>query len=122
MLNRFKKIFNGYTPTEQEAQFISIVDGLLKHPKTSIKMTPLTDKYYLSNPKLHYWIMIKDSGIQINNSKFYCAKNIHPKAYNLIVSKVQEVMEVERQDFEDHIFKRESDMLNGVLGTLNKGL
>ena len=44
----FKRFFK-YTPTTQEQQFIDIVDKLLQHPKTSIKMTPLTDKYFLIN-------------------------------------------------------------------------
>jgi len=44
----FKRFFK-YTPTQQEQQFIDIVDKLLAHPKTSLRMTPLTDKYFLIN-------------------------------------------------------------------------
>ena len=44
----FKKLFQ-YTPTAQEQQFIDIIAKLLDHPKTSLKMTPLTDKYFLIN-------------------------------------------------------------------------
>jgi hypothetical protein len=44
----FKNFFK-YTPTQQEQQFIDIVAKLLEHPKTSLRMTPLTDKYFLIN-------------------------------------------------------------------------
>jgi hypothetical protein len=115
MFKRLYNYWNGHTPTEQEQQFIDIVQDLLKHPKTTIKMTPQTHKYYLSNVQKHYFIMIKDSGIQITNSKFSFAKNLHPKTYNIILNLVDAVMEVDRQAFEDKIFQNESKMLEKVL-------
>ena len=48
----FKRFFK-YTPTQQEQQFIDIVAKLLAHPKTSLRMTPLTDKYFLINDQKH---------------------------------------------------------------------
>ena len=38
-----------YKPDLQETQFINIVDDLLKHPKTTVVMTPLTNKYFVIN-------------------------------------------------------------------------
>jgi hypothetical protein len=108
-------IFNRHTPTEQEQQFIDIVQELLKHPKTTIRMTPQTHKYYLSNVPKHYEVMIKDSGIQITNSKFFCAKNLHPKTYSMILNLVDDVMEIDRQKSEDKIFQNETEMLGKVL-------
>ena len=113
----FKSLFK-HTPTDQEQQFITIVQELLKHPKTTIRMTPQTHKYYISNVQKHYEIMIKDSGIQITNSKFFCAKNLHPKTYNVIVELVHKVMEVDRQKSEDKIFKNETKMLESVISNL----
>lgn len=111
----YSYLFNRHTPTEQEQQFIDIVQDLLKHPKTTIKMTPQTHKYYLSNAPKHYFILIKDSGIQITNSKFSFAKNLHPKTYSMILNIVDEVMENDRQTFEDKVFQNESKMLDKVL-------
>ena len=65
----FKKFFK-YTPTPQEQQFIDIVIKLLAHPKTSLKMTPLSDKYFIINEQKHYYILLKQTGIQLTNSKF----------------------------------------------------
>lgn len=113
----FGKLFK-HTPTDQEQQFINIVDGLLKNPSTTIKMTPLTDKYFLSNDKNHYYAVIKENGIQVTNTKFSFAKSLHPKTYNMIVDKIHGVMEVERQKFEDQIFQNETEMLNNVLSNL----
>lgn len=113
----FKRFFK-YTPTVQEQQFIDIVAKLLDHPKTSLKMTPLTDKYFLINEQKHYYILLKENGIQITNSKFSFAKSLHSKAYDMIVKNIHAHMEVNRQALEDKLFKNETNMLETVLNNL----
>jgi hypothetical protein len=113
----FKKLFK-YTPTPQEQQFIDIVSKLLEHPKTSLKMTPLTDKYFLINEQKHYYILLQNSGIQLTNSKFSFCKSIHPKAYDMVIKNIHTHMEVNRQSLEDKLFKNETTMLDTVLNNL----
>ncbi len=113
----FSKFFK-YTPTSQEQQFIDIVDKLLVHPKTSLKMTPLTDKYFLINEQKHYYVLLKENGIQITNSKFSFAKSLHPKAYDMIINTIHAHIEQNRQALEDRLFKNETDTLNAVLNNL----
>lgn len=113
----FGKLFS-HTPTPQEQQFIDIVEGLLRNPDTVIKMTPLTDKYFLANDKNHYYALIKENGIQVTNTKFSFAKSLHPKTYNMIINMIHDVMEVDRQKFEDQIFQNETEMLNNVIAKL----
>ena len=113
----FRKFFK-YTPTSQEQQFIDIVAKLLEHPKTSLKMTPLTDKYFLINEQKHYYVLLKENGIQITNSKFSFAKSLHPKAYSIIVNNIHAHMEENRQILEDKLFVNETNMLNTVLTSL----
>ena len=113
----FKRLFK-YTPTQQEQQFIDIVTKLLAHPKTSLKMTPLTDKYFLINEQKHYYVLLKENGIQITNSKFSFAKSLHPKAYDMIISVIHDHLETNRQALEDKLFKNETDTLNAVLTSL----
>ena len=114
MFKRFLK----YTPTSQEQQFIDIVDKLLAHPKTSLKMTPLTDKYFLINEQKHYYVLLKQNGIQITNSKFSFAKSLHPKAYDMIINGIHTHMEENRQALEDKLFINETNMLDKVLTSL----
>lgn len=113
----FKNLFK-YTPTQQEQQFIDIVNKLLQHPKTSLRMTPLTDKYFLINEQKHYYVLLKQNGIQITNSKFSFAKSLHPKAYDIIISMIHDNMEKSRQTLEDRLFKNETDTLDAVLSNL----
>lgn len=113
----FKKYFK-YIPTPQEQQFIDIVAKLLEHPKTSLRMTPLTDKYFLINEQKHYYVLLKENGIQITNSKFSFAKSLHPKAYDVIISMIHDNMETSRQALEDRLFKNETIMLESVLSNL----
>jgi hypothetical protein len=113
----FKRFFK-YTPTQQEQQFIDIVNKLLLHPKTSLRMTPLTDKYFLINEQKHYYVLLKENGIQITNSKFSFAKSLHPKAYDMIIETIHSHIEVNRQALEDKLFKNETDTLDAVLNNL----
>jgi len=113
----FKNLFK-YTPTQQEQQFIDIVNKLLAHPKTSLRMTPLTDKYFLINEQKHYYVLLKENGIQITNSKFSFAKSLHPKAYDMIINIIHAHIEENRQALEDRLFKNETDTLNAVLNNL----
>jgi len=113
----FKRFFK-YTPTQQEQQFIDIVTKLLAHPKTSLRMTPLTDKYFLINEQKHYYVLLKNNGIQITNSKFSFAKSLHPKAYDMIIESINTRMEEDRQALEDKLFVKETNMLEKVLNSL----
>lgn len=113
----FKKLFK-YTPTQQEQQFIDIITKLLEHPKTSLRMTPLTDKYFLINEQKHYYVLLKENGIQITNSKFSFAKSIHPKAYDMVIKNIHAHIELNRQILEDKLFKNETTMLDTVLNSL----
>ena len=113
----FKRFFK-YTPTQQEQQFIDIVAKLLAHPKTSLRMTPLTDKYFLINEQKHYYVLLKQNGIQITNSKFSFAKSLHPKAYDMIINGIHSHMEENRQALEDKLFVNETNMLDKVLTSL----
>ena len=113
----FKKLFQ-YTPTAQEQQFIDIIAKLLDHPKTSLKMTPLTDKYFLINEQKHYYILLQNSGVQLTNSKFSFCKSLHPKAYDMVVKNIHDHIEINRQALEDKLFVNETNMLDTVLNNL----
>jgi ribonucleotide reductase beta subunit family protein with ferritin-like domain len=117
----FKKLF-AYTPTEQEQQFIDIVEDLLIHPKTVVKMTPLTDKFFVINEQKQYFVLLKDEGIQVTNTKFSFAKTIHPKAYDYIIDKLNQWIEQDRQMLEDQIFQKESQILMEVRTKLAMGI
>jgi hypothetical protein len=113
----FKRFFK-YTPTQQEQQFIDIVTKLLDHPKTSLRMTPLSNKYFLINEQKHYYVLLKENGIQITNSKFSFAKSLHPKAYDMIINTIHTHIEENRQALEDKLFVNETNMLNTVITNL----
>ena len=115
MFTKLKKQLFGYTPTHQESQFINIVENLLEHPKTSLKMSPVSNMYFIINDELHYYILIKDYGIQLTNTKFSFAKSIHPKAYDTLIETIHSYIESDRQALEAKIFKNESDILDKVL-------
>jgi hypothetical protein len=119
MFKKIKNRFFMYEPTSQESQFVEIIDSLLKHKDTKIEMTPLTDKYYISNLPLRYDVMVNVNGIQVTNSVFSIAKNLHLKVHAIIIKKIHVAMEKDRAISEERIFKRESNMLEIVIKSLN---
>jgi ribonucleotide reductase beta subunit family protein with ferritin-like domain len=109
----FKKLFK-YTPTTQEQQFIDIAQDLLNHPDTVVRMTFSSRKYFLTNEKKHYYMMLQHSNVQITNTKFSFCKSIHEKAYDMILELVHDFIEKDRQALEDQIFDNENKMLEQV--------
>ena len=109
----FKKLF-AYKPTEQEQQFIDIVKDLLNHPDTVVRMTFCSRKYFLTNEKKHYYMMLQWPNVQVTNTKFSFCKSMHPKAYDMILDLVHDYIEKDRQALEDHIFANENKMLEQV--------
>jgi hypothetical protein len=95
----FKKLFK-YTPTTQEQQLLDIAQDLLNHPDTVVRMTFSSRKYFLTNEKKHYYMMLQHSNVQITNTKFSFCKSIHEKAYDIAL--------------EDQIFDNENKMLEQV--------
>ena len=67
----------------------------------------------------HYYILLRDSGIQLTNSKFSFSKSLHPKAYEVIVNNIHAHLENDRQILENKLFVNETNMLDKVLGSLD---
>ena len=68
--------------------------------------------------RTYYYVLLKENGIQITNSKFSFAKSLHPKAYDMIINNIHAHMEENRQILEDKLFVNETNMLNTVLTSL----
>ena len=113
----FEKLFK-YEPTEQENEFIEIVKDLLKHPDTAVRMSFYSRKYFLTNEKKHYHMMLQYPNIQVTNTKFSFCKSMHPKAFDIVLEIVNTFIEKDRQALEDQIFQNEKNMLREVRNNL----
>jgi len=91
---------------------------MLVDPKTSLRMAPVTNRYFIINEQRHYYILLKDCGIQLTNTKFSFTKSMHPKAYDIIISNIHNHIEEHRQILEDKLFKNEMEMLDSILSKL----
>lgn len=108
-----KRLFT-YKPTEQEQQFIDIVTDLLNHPNTVVRMSFYSRKYFITNEKKHYHMMLQYPNIQVTNTKFSFCKSMHPKAFDMVIKLVHDYIEKDRQALEDQIFQNENNMLREV--------
>lgn len=109
----FEKLFE-YKPTEQENEFIELVKDLLNHPDTVVRMSFYSRKYFLTNEKKHYHMMLQSPNIQVTNTKFSFCKSMHPKAFDMVLKIVNTFIEKDRQILEDQIFQNENNMLREV--------
>ena len=106
--------FFKYKPTEQEVQLMELIDKMLAHPATEVKLTPLSKKNIIVNEELHYYILLKNNCMQVVNTKFTIIKNLHENAYEMIIDKLYQYVEDDRQKIEDLMFQNETCMLNEV--------
>jgi hypothetical protein len=114
-----KKLFT-YTPTEQEQQFIDVINELLENKGTILKMTPVSNKYFIINEEKHYYILLKECGIQITNTKFSISKILNSKAYDIIIKNIHSHIEKDRQNLENILFSNEKIILSNILENLEK--
>ena len=107
-----------YKPTEQETQFLNIIEKLLEHPKTSVKTSSFSSKYFLINEQKHYYVLLQPNVIQLTNSKFSLIKNVHQRAYDMMIDKINTHVSINRKQLEDTLFANETKILNNVIENL----
>lgn len=109
-----KKFIPKYKPNEQEQLILTIIQNLCKDPYTDIKMAPISDRYYLINKQLEYWIKVQENFISITNHKFTFTSHSHHAFHSLVVSTIRRSIEQDRVDFESTVFQNEVNLLKTI--------
>jgi hypothetical protein len=117
-MNLFKnvkiKMFPAYKPTESETLVVDIVKSLLEDEITECITAPISQKYYVTNKKLNYYVKISYDTVIITNHKFSYTIKSPLKFHELLCDIVLEYIEKDREKFEKTVFENEIDLLTNI--------
>lgn len=114
-LNKIKlRIFPSYKPTETEELVIDIINLLFGDEKTECITAPISNKYYITNKKLNYYIKVDISTIVITNHKFSYVVQSPLPFYEIICDIIREYIEKDRAEFEKTVFQNEVELLTNI--------
>jgi hypothetical protein len=117
-MNIITKIKNIIKPPyklgETEQLLSDIVNLMCEQEDTDFMMAPTVGKYYVSNRQMEYYIVINDFGIAITNHKFSFERSISSNFSSLLIKRVQESMDIDREAFEKDVFRNQLDLLEDI--------
>ena len=117
-MNIITKIKNIIKPPyklgETEQLLSDIVNLMCEQEDTDFMMAPTVGKYYVSNRQMEYYIVINDFGIAITNHKFSFERSITSTFSTLLIKRVQESMDIDREAFEKDVFRNQLDLLSDI--------
>lgn len=115
MINKLReKFFPSYKLNETEQHIKDIIEMMLSEKETEVITSPISGKYYITNKRLQYYIMVNDFGVTITNHKFSLEYGSAPKYTSIIIDIVKEYMEQDRHRFEQEVFKNRIELLKGI--------
>ena len=103
-----------YKLGETEQLLSDIVNLMCEQEDTDFMMAPTVGKYYVSNRRMEYYIVINDFGIAITNHKFSFERSITSTFSTLLIKRVQESMDIDREAFEKDVFRNQLDLLSDI--------
>jgi hypothetical protein len=119
MLKLLKPLFfKEYVMSESEKLINDIIIKLLEKDETEAVTAPISQTYYISNEELQYYVRIDEFNVGITNHKFSFNQPITPKFSNILISMVQNHMEINRKAFEERVFNNQIELLRNIKNTL----
>jgi len=118
LVNLNSKLREKIIPTckmnETEEHIKDVINLMLKQKDTDVISSPISGRYYISNKRLQYYIMVNDFGVTITNHKFALEYAAAPRYTSIITDIVRQYMENDRYKFEQEIFKNRIELLKGI--------
>ena len=103
-----------YKLGETEQLLSDIVNLMCEQEDTDFMMAPIVGKYYVSNRRMEYYIVINDFNIAITNHKFSFERSITQKFSEMLINTVEKCMDVDREAFERDVFRNQLDLLSDI--------
>jgi len=113
----FKVFKNKFT--DKENQILDIINIFAQHPETSILTCPTTERYFLENKTLNYFIILSYRQLKITNHAFYYSNDIPGRLSDKLKELI--VMEIKKQRdlLEQEIFSNENELLLKIQTAIN---
>lgn len=115
LLNKIVKLFKrpNYW-NDKEAKLIEVVTKMIASKDTDIVCNPMSNIYYVSNEKLHYYMKITDFEITITNTKFNYNHAYNSKFGNELLAIVRDAINLQVDEFDRNVFHSEVNLLTNI--------
>jgi hypothetical protein len=116
----YKKFIKNYKLSDTEALIKSVLELMLQTNGTEAITAPISERYYVSNPKVGYYIKVTEYSITITNHKFTFQEAITEKFKKIILDIIKQYMEESRSVFENTVFDNQIELLKNIKSNLLK--
>lgn len=117
-MNIITKIKNIIKPPyklgETEQLLSDIVNLMCEQEDTDFMMAPTVGKYYVTNKRMEYYIVVNDFNIAITNHKFSFERSISSNFSTILINRIQQSMDIDRAEFEKDVFQNQLDLLSDI--------
>lgn len=115
IITKIKNIIKPVYKMGETEQLISdIVNLMCEQKDTDFMMAPISNKYYISNRRMEYYIVLNDFFIAITNHKFSFERSISSNFSSILIKRVHQSMDTDRQAFEKEVFRNQLDLLGDI--------
>lgn len=104
-----KRIYN-----DKEAKLLEVVQKMVTSPDVDLVCNPMSNVFYLSNEKLHYYMKITDFEVTITNTKFNYNHTYSSEFGNELLSLVRDAIHLQVEEFDRKVFVNEVSLLTNI--------
>jgi len=115
-----KKFIKEYKLSDTETLIKSVLELMLQTNGTEAITAPISERYYVSNPKVGYYIKVTEYSVTITNHKFTFQEAITEKFKKIILDIIKQYMEESRSVFENTVFDNQIELLKNIKSNLLK--
>ena len=113
-----KKFIKEYKLSDTETLIKSVLELMLKTEGSEAITAPISERYYVSNPNLGYYLKVTEYSITITNHKFTFQEAITEKFKKIILDIIKQYMEESRSTFEKTVFDNQIELLKNIKSNL----
>ena len=114
-----EKIIPTYKMNETEQHIKDVVDLMLKQKDTDVISSPISGRYYISNKRLQYYIMVNDFGVTITNHKFAFMNTSVYAFKSMLIDIIEEAINQNKYAFEIDMVDNEVALLQSIAAKVN---
>lgn len=104
--------------SEYEQTCSSICRKLMRLPKTTLGIAPLSDKRYIINKELGMFVILIDNRVELTNHVYHYVVNLDRLAFKKLCDIFDNKLEKIRNEYENEIKSQIEHSLNGILKKL----
>jgi len=113
-----KKLVKEYKLSDTESLIKSVLELMLESEGTDAITAPISERYYVSNPALGYYLKVTEYSITITNHKFTFQEAISEEFKKIILDIIKQYMEESRNAFEKTVFDNQIELLKNIKSNL----